>query len=302
MSTTINDQTRADRGRYIRTGLLDALLSAWDGWRARLRKACGCFASVLALLAITACDGATDFGPSPCPGSVSLTWFITNASGQFASCAEVGANSVALRLQSRTGGTPVFTAFPCASSPGTANVAPGLYDVAIELRDANGTRLATVPQQTSIAVATGRTRVLAPVGFTVGAGGGNPPGNIRLTLRAEGVAFNCRPSPGGAAITGTIITVERVSGGCAAVTFLRNVGNAQVGTYQVNCSSPEVASCIETDEVLTSPDLVPGSYVIRVRGKIGPVDCWTAERQIDVPQAGQLQAQVVLKRQNGPGC
>jgi hypothetical protein len=196
----------------------------------------------------------------------------------------------------------VFLAFPCASSPGLANVVPGLYDVVIELRNATGARLATAPPQTSVAVAAGRTKVLTPATFVVGAGGGGSSG-IALTLEAEGVANNCQASSlGGAGITGTTITIERDGGGCAPVTLARTRGGVQIGTYQVNCSSPEVANCIERNESLTSTELEPGAYLVRVRGKIGAVNCWNADSPLNVPATGQLQTRIVLRRQSAPGC
>jgi hypothetical protein len=308
MSNTINHPTPADFPRNTKLGLFDLLCTARSRARASIGKATG-YVAMLALLAIGACEGAggtatAALATTTCPGSISLAWSITSASGQPATCAQVGATSVALRLLSRTGGAPVFTAFPCAGSPGTANVAPGLYDAAIELHDANGTRLATAPPQNSVPIAIGRTKVLAPATFTVGPGGGGT-SRIALTLEAQNVGSNCQPtSTGGAGITGTTVTIVRVGGGCAAATLIRSRGGTQIGNYQVNCSSPEVATCIERDETLTStsPLLAPGSYVMRVRGLVGPVECWTAEAQLDVPAVGQLQRRIVLQRQTAPGC
>lgn len=313
MFATIHDQISAHQN--LTTKVLHALRVAWWHSRSGLSNASTWFThnasrlltASLVLLATVACDepgGAVAAAPvtNACPGSVSLAWSITNASGQPLTCAQAGATSVALRLQSRGGGTPVFTSFPCASSPGTANVAPGLYDVTIELRDASGARRATSPPQTSVPVATGRTKVLTPVTLVVGTGGGG--GNrVALTLEAENVASNCQSSSsGGGGITGTTITIVRVGGGCAAVTLVRSRGGAQIGIYKVNCSSPEVASCIERDETLTTTGLTPGGYIVRVGGKIGPVDCWAAESQLDVPATGQLQSRIVLRHQSGAGC
>ena len=298
MLITIHDQTPADRGQERKPRLVDALCVA----RPNLRKACRLFIVMLALLATVACEGTA--GPSSagsatsaCPGSVSLAWSIISASGRPLLCSEAGATSVALRLQSRTGGTPVFTAFPCANSPAVANVAPGLYDVAIELHNAASARLGTAPPQTSVAIAVGRTKVLTPVTFAVANS------RVALSLEAENTTSNCRPSSaGGAGITGTTITIVRAGGGCAAATLVRSRGGAQIGTYQVNCSSPEVASCIEPDEILTTTGLEPNAYVARVRGLVGAAECWAAESQLDVPAAGQLQTRIVLRRQSAPGC
>jgi hypothetical protein len=307
MSITTTCKISPDHHLDTAHRLLDALCALPRRLCARFCAA-RFFTATLTLLAITACEvtgGTATVGlaSSPCPGSISLTWFVTNTSGQFVSCAQVGATSVALRLRSRTGGTPVFTAFPCAGSPGTANVAPGLYDVAIELHDATGRRLATAPPQTSVAIAIGRTKALTPVAFAIGAGGGGNASRVALTLAAENVASNCQSSgSGGAGFTGVTITLARVAGGCAAVTLVRNRGGVPIGTYKVNCSSPEVAVCIERDETLTSAELEPGSYVMNVRGKVGAVDCWAADPTLVVPSVGQLQRRIVLQRRSAPGC
>lgn len=315
MSTTMHNQLLVHPYPNFTTRLFHALRGAWRRSRSHLNNGHRLFtdlagrwlSSSLVLFAMVACDGPGGTGAaaaatSPCPGSVSLAWSITNASGQPLSCAQAAATSVALRLQSRSGGTPVFTAFPCASSSGTVNVAPGLYDVTIELRDASGARRATTPPQTSVAVAVGRTKVLTPVTFAVGSGGGG--GNrVALTLQAENVTSNCQPSSsGGAGISGTTVFIARSDGGCAPARLVRSRGGVETGAYQVNCSSPEIASCVERDETLTTTGLLSGSYTVRVGGKIGPVDCWVAESRIDVPATGQLDTRLVLRRQSAPGC
>jgi hypothetical protein len=151
-------------------------------------------------------------------------------------------------------------------------------------------------------VAVGRTTALTPVTFALGTGGGGSSG-VALTFEAENVASNCQASSsGGAGITGTTVTIVKVGGGCAPVTLTRNRGGAQVGTYKVNCSSPQVAACVERDETLTTTGLAPAAYVLHVRGKIGPVDCWVADPQIDVPASGQLQTRIVLRHQIAPSC
>jgi hypothetical protein len=175
--------------------------------------------------------------------------------------------------------------------------------VAIELHDANGAKLDIAPTQTSVAVAVGRTTVLTPAAFTVnGGGGGGGPGNVLLSLQADGSPSNCLPAPGGPGITGMSITLVNSGGSCAAVTLIRSRGGVEVGTYRVNCGSPQTGSCIENDERLTAPSLVPGTYTMHVQGSIGPLDCFAADATLDVPQTGQLQQQIVLERQNRPGC
>jgi hypothetical protein len=293
-------------------GLAATLGAVWRRWRALLRNAGGLFTVALAWCVLGACDrdasspcaGGFVTSCPPAPGSISLAWTLAGSNGQPASCSTAGARSVALQLRSRSGGPPVFTAFPCADAQGVANVPPDVYDVAIELHDAKGAKIATAPGQTAVAVAAGRTKPLAPVGFAVnqgGGGGGGSPGSVLISLQAQGFTSNCRTAADGAGISGTSITLQASDGGCAPVTFIRNDGGAQIGTYNVNCSAPSVTTCIERSEILTSPDLTPGTYVLRVRGKRGPFDCWAADTTLVAPSPGQppLQKRVVMQRQLG---
>jgi hypothetical protein len=154
-----------------------------------------------------------------------------------------------------------------------------------------------------VAVAVGRTKELASVTFALGTGGGGNSG-VALTLETANVTSNCQSSSsGGAGITGTTITVQRADGGCAPVTLVRSRGGAEIGVYNVNCSSPQIAACIEHDEILTTTGLAPAArFSVHVVGKIGAADCWVGDSQLDVPATGQLQARVVLQRQAAPGC
>ena len=140
---------------------------------------------------------------------------------------------------------------------------------------------------------------MAPITFAV-----DTHGSLAISLATPPFTTNCKPaSMGGPGITGDSITLERAAGGCAAVTFLRSRGATQLGTYTVNCSSPSIASCIETDETLTVPSLESGSYTIHVRGKVGPTNCWTTDASLEVPTAGRsLIRTLALARQPTPGC
>src|SRR5262249_47814473 len=155
-------------------------------------------------------------------------------------------------------------------SPGTAQVAPGLYDVSFSLNGADGFLLGTASDQTGVSVISGRRTELAPITFIFGA---TPPTTLVLRV-ATSVTTNCRPtSLGRAGITGNTIARVRVGGGCAPVTFIRRRGVEERGTYRVNCSSPEIASCIEKDETLTTT-IERGEYNISVRGQVGASTCW----------------------------
>src|SRR5262249_45356003 len=75
-------------------------------------------------------------------GSITLAWSIVDQDHQPTACAAVSARVVALQLRSRASGAITAVPFPCAASPGTAQVAAGGYDIDIALRDADGRTLA----------------------------------------------------------------------------------------------------------------------------------------------------------------
>ena len=242
---------------------------------------------------------ASDIGCGSCGsgaaarGSISLAWSITDLDRQPTTCDRVGASTVFLQLRNRAGDVSVAS-FPCASSPGTTQILAGPYAVAVELRATDGTTLATGPNETAVTIAAGQVTTLPPIVFAASTRGG-----LVISIAAPPTTANCKSvAMNGAGITGSTITLETAAGGCAAVTFNRSSG----GSYTVNCSSPAVASCIETDETLTS-SLEPGSYTIRVRGKLGSLDCWKTDEALEVPPPGKpLTHTVNLAHQDVPGC
>jgi hypothetical protein len=241
------------------------------------------------------CGGGSP--PPPATGSLSLAWSITHPDGHAVTCADVNARSVALRLLPRAGGDVIATALPCTASPGTAQVAPGVYDVTIELHAANGAKLATAPLQTGVAIVAGRVKTLTPVTFSA-----DPKGILVVSI-ATPRATNCGSTmTGGAGITGTVLTLGFAVGGCAPVTFTRMLGNTPRGTYDVRCSEPRIATCVENNETLTT-SLAPGDYIIRVRGKLGAADCWQRDDTLTVLGPGQPVTHAVgLVHVNVPGC
>jgi hypothetical protein len=246
---------------------------------------------------VIASSGCGGNPPPATNGSITLTWSILDQNQQPATCAQVSAKSVALRLRNRASGAIVATAFPCEASPGTAPVAAAAYDIAIELHAADGSQLATAVNQPGVTVAAGRITRLAPVTFTA-----STETSLVVTI-ATSTATNCQSPPGGAGITGTTLTLLTGAGGCAPVTFLRQRGTEQRGSYTVDCSSPAVVTCIERDETLTT-SIRPGPYTIHVAGKIGALDCWSREDTLQVPPptGRPLVHPVGLVHQTLPGC
>lgn len=254
--------------------------------------------AALGALTVLVCVTGCPAPPPPPNGSISVAWSIQSPGGLPVTCEQVGTSFAALRLRNRAGGAIVATAFPCANSPGTAQVAPGLYDVSFLLDDADGTLLGTAPDQTGVSIVSGRLTQLAPALFTFG----DTPKTTLVFRLATSATTNCQPaSAGGAGITGNTIFLARVGGGCAPVTFIRKRGNEQRGTYQVNCTSPEIAPCIEKDETLTTT-IVRGTYTIRVRGKIGVLECWARDDTLDIPVGGNVSRTLGLVRIGGTGC
>jgi hypothetical protein len=252
--------------------------------------------ATLALLA-SGCGGGSP--PPSTNGSITLTWTITDKDHQPATCTEVSARSVALRLRNRASGAIVATAFPCGASPATAQVPAAIYDIDIALRASDGTTVATVPAQTGAVVAANRIKRLTPVTFVASTEGG-----LAISLTIPSSSSNCgSPTAGGAGITGSSIALERIAPGparCQPVTFIRRIGAQQVGTYVANdCSRPAVGTCIERTETLTTT--VPaGTYVIHVVGKAAARDCWKADATLTVTAGKPLPSTASLVRQ--PGC
>jgi hypothetical protein len=270
------------------------LLKQWTPLHVLGILACWLLVVIAIAVAIFGGCGST---PPATNGSITLTWSILDRNQQPATCAQVNARSVALRLRNRASGAIVATAFPCEASPGTAPVAAAAYDVAIELHTADGSKLAAAPDQLGVTVTAGQITRLAPVTFTA-----STETTLVLTV-ATSAATNCQSPPGGAGITGTALTLAHVVGGCAPVTFIRQRGTEQRGTYTVNCSSASVVACLERDETLTAT-VAPGAYELHVVGKHATLDCWVRDDTFTVPPpSGSLLVHPVgLVHQNIPGC
>lgn len=214
--------------------------------------------------------------PTRPTGSLAFSWTIQvhddHFGDEFADCARVGATTIAIQLKNRTRATTTALAFPCENSPQSSpSIDPGSYDLSIELH--NGVVAIAVINQWDINVEANR-QTTAPLAAFIITG----KGNLIFSIRATGVSSNCKPgSMNGAGITAMTITLVYVNGGCAPFLFTRasNVlSMAAMDTYQVNCSSPQIASCIESNETLTAISVPAKEYTITINGKIGPSDCW----------------------------
>jgi hypothetical protein len=279
---------------HVRSVAVAARRGLTDGVCCGIGLVVAAVAMLTALVCVTGCPAPTP----PANGSISVAWSIQSIGGQALSCEQIGAGFAALRLRNRASSAIVATAFPCANSPGTTPIAPGLYDVSFLLNAADGTLLGTAPDQPGVSIVPGRLTQLTPVTFTFGV---TPKTTVVLRI-ATSATTNCQPtSAGGAGITGNTIFLARSDGGCAPAIFTRQRGAEQRGTYQVNCSSPQIAPCIEKDETLTTT-LDRGTYTIRVRGKIGVLECWEREDTLDIPVGGTVTRTLGLRRTNAPVC
>lgn len=124
--------------------------ATWKQLHAPTRKGFG--GMLAALVAFASCGGCgSDSQPPVTRGSVALAWSIADLNGQPTTCDRVGATTVVLRLRSRAGAASVAS-FPCANSPGTAQIVAGPYDITPELHASDGTVIARAPDRHSQAV------------------------------------------------------------------------------------------------------------------------------------------------------
>lgn len=250
------------------------------------------FARACLLVVVVGCGsggGFPDARPIDAPppgGTMSLTWTVTNASGQPVACDDIGGISVTALLRNHDvqgGSTEVFT---CGTGMGTTGLlTPGTYDVNYELNGISGL-IAAVTGPTSIIVPSGMDVPLPPLAFVVDATGG-----LKLHLASNTTGGNCAPtSSQGAGITQTTITLTKASGGaCAPITLAIGAGATSMrpaSTYTIDCATPVVGPCIEADQEITATAVPSGNYVIHVRAKAA-TSCWTNDDQLPIPPVSQ---------------
>jgi hypothetical protein len=223
------------------------------------------------------------------PGTATLAWTITDPSGHPITCAQIGANAVVLQLTGRkTAG--VLASLACDQGSGkTQDLPPDTYDVSIELHGAKLTPV-VVPDQLGVIVAPGRDTMLAAVTFKV-----DPNGGLALSFKAvPQLTTNCGQPPTGAGITTTTIALQHeVSGPCEPLTFTHTKGAVVLAPYTVNCGSPMVVGCIETDETLAAASVPSGAYTIHVIGKINGADCWQNNDALQALPQGKVLTQTL---------
>jgi hypothetical protein len=254
-------------------------------------------AALVALASGSACGNCTP--DSVARGSVAASWLITTG-GNATTCARVGATSVSLLLHNRASATDTVTSFACSDTQGTTSpLAVGTYDATLALHAADGFTIATAAMQAAIAITTGQVTPLQPATFAAD----NRLGGLVLSITPLTAGPTCLPrDQGGQGITGHVVELLHAAGGCAAVTFRRMRGDTEVGTYTVNCSAPQVATCIERDETLQAVDSSPGPYAISVSALAGTLQCGTGEDVVLAPTGGAATKPIQIAPVPNSGC
>jgi hypothetical protein len=165
--------------------------------------------------------------------------------------------------------------------------------------DSNG-QLSTLPRRTGFVIEPGRDTPIGALTFVVDA-----VGTLDLFLRATAAMSNCGPlNQMGAGWTGVTIVLSRPGGVCQPATIAIAPGATRPGgTYVVSCTAPGIAPCIESDQRLTAMNVPSDAYTIRVRGRVGAIDCWVNDDALQVPAQGRvLMGTLNLTKQVLPGC
>ncbi len=197
------------------------------------------------------------------------------------------------------GGSNSLT-LPCARGGSTGELSAGDYHVTPKLVAADGGVLSNAPPQNATVMA-GNTTALGPVVFAASSSASTRSGFLAASLSTGPAGVpNCQ---GGAGMTGVALVLAHGDGSCARARFVRSRGGFLIGTYDAdNCISPSLASCVDADEVVTVGDPEPGSYILRVRGKKGSLEWWTADEAFTLVPGTPLVHAFTLKLSQAPGC
>jgi len=238
----------------------------------------------------------------PPPGAISASWSLSDLSGSPLTCDLVDASTVTMSLREHGGPLVANTPMPCGALSGSSSPIPaGVYDATLELSSSSALSIATGSTQFGVIVSPGATARLDPVSFPL-----NPLGGIQISLTAvaQGIISNCAPSSMmGAGITAMTVELTQQAGGCEPVLFFIDRGQAPLGSYQVNCSSPVVASCFDADETLAAAGIPSGAYEARVTGRVNAQPCWAGAASLRVTAQGLTESTAIsLVLQDAPGC
>ncbi len=200
--------------------------------------------------------------------TVSLAWRVTDPAGTDLACEQVDGQFVTVSFFRTRTGEGFTEVFDCFRGTGTRALDPGEYTIGFELADRFGTLGAIAPRRYDVA----GELALDEVAFRI-----EPTGGLVLALDT-GQPASCG---GSSQITGMTIVLYRGDGACETATL--EIEGA--GPYEVSCTAPNVAPCIEKDRDVTAT-LPAGEYRIRVVGLHGANPCWEHDQRHRVRAAG----------------
>jgi len=243
----------------------------------------------LGLLGLFGCGSGGGFpdarqiDAAPPTGTFTLDWSVTDANGQAITCDQVGAQTVTVLAHNRAFEGGETEPFLCSSLMGQSpGLTPGTYDFMFQLIAASG-NLATAPAQTGIEIASNQNVRLTPLAFSLDATGG-----MNLHVATNRAGGNCGAAPGGGGITSTTFTLLHSSDStCQPLTLQIAAGATKPASmYTINCTTPAVGPCIESDQAITASGFAADSYQVHIAMKQGANQCWTNNDSIVVPPLG----------------
>jgi len=239
---------------------------------------------LLGLLAACGSGGgfpdARGIDAAPPTGTFTLDWSVSDANNQAITCDQVGGQAVTVLAHNRAFEGGETEAFGCSSLMGQSRgLAPGTYDFMFEL-DASSGILATAPGQIGIDIASNENVRLAPLAFSLDATGG-----MNLHLATNRAGGNCGVPPNGGGITSTTITLVHSSdSSCQPLTLQIAAGATKPASmYVINCTTPVVGPCIESDQAITATGFAADNYNIHIKMNQAANVCWSNNDSIVVP-------------------
>ncbi len=232
-------------------------------------------------------------------GTVSLASSMVDLSGSTVGCDLIDPGETILRMANLSGSASAEVSLPCSIGAVVSPPIPaGMYGMTPELYS-DGVLLSSAPEQRNVIVWSGTNTPLLPAKFVV-----DDSGSLSVSITAQPATKNCQPATsGGAGITTNTIILTHASGECAPITMIRKRDGVSVGQYEVNCNTPMVTSCVESNEELTASGVASGSYTIRVRGRVRAIDCWFWMGPLRIPAGGKsTTAALILSNPGELGC